>query len=285
MLDSRKSLPIFRQEWLGCTRCSLGSHREAIGGEIVFGEGTSNGVLLIGEGPGKEEEKKGRPFIGRSGQLLRKILSKLGMVDFYITNTVLCRSTEPVVDNMGNPLFSTFGDGPPQPRFKDKAPQQENLDACKSRLEEEIYLVDPIVIVALGAPAANALRGSKLKITEVRGNIEGISIPGVTESPVITEKKKVWARKADGKIIMPTEPTRVRYLMVPTVHPAYALRKIEDMSDENPFKMLAKDLRLAFDIYNKYMLEVNKVLPAETSSEIPLDAFTDELREEMESDG
>jgi DNA polymerase len=66
-----------REEWRGCTSCELGSRRIAAEGEFVFGEGLPRGIMFIGEAPTKEDEGTGRPFTGKSGQIVRKIIEKI----------------------------------------------------------------------------------------------------------------------------------------------------------------------------------------------------------------
>ncbi len=101
MADARKTLSILREEWESCTSCNLGVLREANRGRFVFGEGRTNGIMFIGEGPGKVEEEEGRSFIGPSGEILRGILKKLGIQDAYTTYLVACRSCSIATDDAG----------------------------------------------------------------------------------------------------------------------------------------------------------------------------------------
>jgi len=241
MPSIEKDLTDLRDEWESCTKCELGVRREAVGGEFVFGEGVEGGIMLIGEGPGKVEEEEGKPFIGPSGQkVLRPILEHLKMHDCYITNVVACRSCSEVTDAMGQPLMHGG-----QPSFKDEPPTKAQMDACLPRLWEEIYLVDPIVIVSLGAKAAEALSKGHISITKERGLTREIEVPGNWRAPVLTAKKQVWVRKEKGVLRCPTVQNMVRYILVPTLHPAYVLRKFSDKGPKSPLRVFGEDLSTA----------------------------------------
>jgi uracil-DNA glycosylase len=128
-----------------CHRCGLGATRL----HAVVGRGAVPApIMIVGEGPGQNEDEQGLPFVGRSGQLLERILAS---VDFsvdrevYICNVVRCR--------------------PPENRV----PTPEEIAACKPYLLEQIRLVNPQVILLTGATALKAVTGNKAAITKVRG--------------------------------------------------------------------------------------------------------------------
>jgi uracil-DNA glycosylase len=127
--------------------CHLGFNRR----NIVFGDGNANAELMfIGEAPGEEEDKQGKPFVGRSGQLLNKALNyvKINREDVYITNVVKCR--------------------PPNNR----APLPEEIKICKSLfLEKQIKIIQPKIIATLGSIATNAMLGEAIQITKIHGNV------------------------------------------------------------------------------------------------------------------
>ncbi|MCF7900137.1 uracil-DNA glycosylase [Candidatus Babeliales bacterium] len=129
-----------------CTLCPLGSLGRK---KIVFGSGNPDAtILLIGEGPGKEEDEQGLPFVGRSGKLLTKILLSIGIQrqDVYISNIVKCR--------------------PPSNR----APLQNEISICKKLLlEKQIEIIKPQVICTLGSVALNALLEQKTPLSTMRG--------------------------------------------------------------------------------------------------------------------
>jgi uracil-DNA glycosylase len=278
--DIRKSLPDLRAEWETCTACALGVRRKVVEGAFVFGEGVTGGIMFIGEGPGVNEEKQGRPFVGRSGTLLREILARLNVTDCYLTNIVTCRSCEVQTRADGSPIIGRSYNGKPGlPLYKDKAPYKPEIEACKARLYEEIYLVDPVIIVALGGTAAGALRGGSISISKERGTAEEITIPGSAWVPDLT-KAGAWARKVKGALTLPIVQNRVKYLMLPTLHPAYVLRTIDptkpnDLSAQVEFKNFVDDIKQAVNIYNRQMLETHGVIPGELAADAAYDVLLD----------
>lgn len=138
------SLEAIREDIGDCTRCKLHEHRRT----IVFGEGNPNAKLaFVGEGPGAEEDATGRPFVGRAGQLLDKIVAAIGLSreDVYIANIVKCRP----------PLNRT--------------PERDEVETCEPFLFRQLMLIRPRVIVALGSPAFQCLLRTKESITRSRG--------------------------------------------------------------------------------------------------------------------
>jgi DNA polymerase len=127
-----------------CTRCGLCETRNS----IVFGEGNPQArVVFVGEGPGEEEDRSGRPFVGRAGELLTKIIASVGWrrEDVYICNIVKCR--------------------PPGNRD----PRLEEVAMCQPFLERQLRAIGPRAIVTLGKPATSTLLGRAVSITRVRG--------------------------------------------------------------------------------------------------------------------
>jgi DNA polymerase len=139
------------REARACNLCRLAITRK----QVVFGEGNPKARLMfIGEGPGKDEDASGRPFVGRAGQLLTRIIEnglKLKREDVYITNVVKCR---PTVDGLGQ---------------RDRPPSPDEIAACAPYLRQQIELVSPEVIVTLGNPATRFLLGTAQGITRLRG--------------------------------------------------------------------------------------------------------------------
>ncbi len=134
-----------------CRKCTIGSQRR----NNVYGEGDPSArLMLIGEGPGETEDLMGRPFIGRAGQLLDKMIGAIGLAreDVYICNTVKCRPTLP---------------GTRGPR--NRAPEPDEMSNCRPFLDEQIDIIRPHVILALGAPAAKSFLGRDFQITKMRG--------------------------------------------------------------------------------------------------------------------
>jgi uracil-DNA glycosylase len=134
-----------------CRKCAIGYERR----NNVYGEGDPCArLMVVGEGPGETEDQLGRPFVGRAGQLLDRMLAaiELARAEVYICNTVKCRATLP---------------GPNGPR--NRAPEPEEMENCRPFLDEQIEIVSPHVILALGAPAAKSFLGRDFQITRMRG--------------------------------------------------------------------------------------------------------------------
>lgn len=149
-------LDAMRTEARGCVRCRLSETRT----QVVVGDGNPGAVLmLVGEGPGAQEDEAGRPFVGRSGKLLDEALREAGISrgDLYITNTVRCRPVE--IDGG---------------RFRNRPPKADETRACAVWMTSELELVDPRVVACIGGAAAKALIGRDFKITRHRGEL----IPG-----------------------------------------------------------------------------------------------------------
>lgn len=141
---SSQSLAAVREELGDCHRCRLSGTRK----NIVFGEGNEKaGLVFVGEGPGHEEDFQGRPFVGKAGQLLNRIISAIGMTrdGVYITNVVKCR--------------------PP----KNRAPLPDEIACCYPFLAKQLRIIRPRVICTLGTAAAQTLLRTDAGITTLRG--------------------------------------------------------------------------------------------------------------------
>ncbi len=173
-----------RKRAAGCDRCrSLGTLRD----QFVFATGNPAArLMLVGEAPGREEELRGEPFVGPAGELLTKILKAMGFErsDVYISNIVKWRpATAP-------------GD-----RKENRKPTKDEMEASKCYVLEEIAVVQPEVIVALGATAAQGLLDIDIPVGRARGTFRSVgTIPAlVTYHPSyllrnagVSEKRKVW---------------------------------------------------------------------------------------------
>lgn len=142
---SADALAAVRAEAMACTRCGLAAGRT----QVVFGVGDpAADLMFVGEGPGREEDLRGEPFVGRSGQLLdRLMVEELGRdrSHFYVANVVKCR--------------------PPHNRD----PRPEEIVACRPFLTAQLDLVDPVVVMTLGNFATRELLGTTEGIRRVRG--------------------------------------------------------------------------------------------------------------------
>jgi uracil-DNA glycosylase family protein len=194
--DPEAALKLLAAEAKGCTRCDL--YRNAT--QTVFGEGPADAsLMLVGEQPGDQEDLSGRPFVGPAGKVLDKALEAAGIerTDVYVTNAV-----------------KHFKNEQRGKRRIHKKPDTSEIDACRFWLGNEIDIVQPNVVVALGATAARALMRRALSINASRGRL--IALEGEMKAVI-------------------------------TVHPSYLLRLREARDKRREFDLLVKDLRLAAD--------------------------------------
>lgn len=171
--ERKKRLAVVAEQVRGCTRCRLHETRT----QTVFARGNPDAELVfVGEGPGAEEDRQGLPFVGAAGQLLDKMIVAMGYQpdEVYITNIVKCR--------------------PPNNR----KPEADEIEACTPYLREQLDLMSPKVMVALGATGASGLLGTQMGITRMRGT---------------------W------------KLYRGRIPLMPTFHPAYLLRSPDKKRD------------------------------------------------------
>ncbi len=167
-------LAVVRQDLGDCRRCQLSCLRT----KIVFGEGNPHARLVfVGEAPGADEDREGRPFVGRAGQLLTKIINAMGLArkDVYICNILKCR--------------------PPDNRN----PETPEIAACEPFLLRQLAAISPLVICTLGTFAAQALLKQKAPITALRGRF--YTYAGIKVMPTFhpayllrnpAAKKQVW---------------------------------------------------------------------------------------------
>lgn len=157
----------------GCVDCRLSKTRNS----VVFGSGNPDAdLMLIGEGPGAEEDRQGLPFVGQAGALLTKIIEAIGMTreQVYITNVVKCR--------------------PPQNRD----PNEDEAAACRRFLEGQVAQVKPRVIVALGKVAAQNLLDTNAPLGRLRGtwhDFRGVPVRA-TYHPAALLRNAAWKRPA-----------------------------------------------------------------------------------------
>lgn len=237
-MDKLHCLGALRQGWSQCQGCALAQHRQ----NIVFGYGSPNAqIMIIGEAPGENEDRSGLPFVGMAGLLLDQFLAETSARDevvaeqktllsikgtgqeaerrrnehrirlrellieeFYITNVVMCR--------------------PPENRD----PLTKEMEACRGRLLEQIYLVDPVLILAAGKFAAEAVIGKKISITGVHGELFDVVFHGRT--------------------------TIFHYPVMPVLHPAYLLRRNDFKQPGGEGEKTYNDFLRAMHIVDEYNL-------------------------------
>ncbi|WP_454332158.1 UdgX family uracil-DNA binding protein [Streptomyces glaucescens] len=190
------TLDTLRRAAADCRGCPL--HRDAT--QTVFGAGDAHArVMLVGEQPGDQEDRQGKPFVGPAGKLLDRALAEAGIDpgEAYVTNAV---------------KHFKFTRAEPRKRRIHKAPSLREMTACGPWLAAELALVEPELIVVLGATAGKALLGSSFRVGEVRGTVLEREIHGRAER------------------------------LVPTVHPSSVLRTDDR---EGAYQGLVADLKVA----------------------------------------
>jgi uracil-DNA glycosylase len=193
------TLPRLREAAAGCRGCHLFENAT----QTVFGEGArAAGVMLVGEQPGDQEDLAGKPFVGPAGRLLDQALEEAGIDrrQAYVTNVVK--------------HFKW------QPRGKRRIHQKPNwteMAACRPWLDAELEVVEPDVVVCLGATAAQALIGRDFRVSRQRGEL--------VDSPL------------------------ARYVLA-TVHPSSILRQRDDASRETEYAAFVEDLRVVPPLLN-----------------------------------
>ena len=173
---------------LACEQCELCETRT----NVVFGEGNPDTPLvIIGEGPGENEDATGRPFVGRAGALLDQALRENGLTrkHVYITNVIKCRA-----------CISEAG------RTRNRPPRTSEIAACSYWLDRQLALIQPLVILCLGAPAANTIIHRDFRMTQERGK---------------------WFE------------TRYARYAIAALHPAYILRQDGEMYEQTRSSLVA----------------------------------------------
>ena len=190
-IPSHLSLPTLREAAARCTGCDL--YKQAT--QTVFGEGaTQASILLVGEQPGDQEDRAGHPFVGPAGKILDKALTEAGIDrrDLYVTNAVKHFKWEP----QGK-------------RRKHKKPSAAEIAACRPWLEAELQVVQPRVVVCLGATAAQSVFAKAVRLGDMRG--------------------RAWSTPHAASVFV-------------TVHPSAILRHPESAQREQEYRRFVRDL-------------------------------------------
>jgi len=151
MTDIEQRIEELKAEAAECRRCELCETRT----NVVFGEGNPvTPLVLIGEGPGANEDATGRPFVGRAGQLLDQALRENGITrkHVYICNILKCRAS--ITENGS---------------VRNRPPRLSEVNACLPWLQQQLEIIQPLVILCLGGPAANVIIHKDFKMTKERG--------------------------------------------------------------------------------------------------------------------
>lgn len=192
---------------LKCTKCKLHKTRS----NVVFSAGPENAkLMIIGEGPGQNEDEQGLPFVGRAGKMLDKVFESVGLnrkEHLYICNIVKCR--------------------PPDNR----APEDEERDACSGYIKAQIFFNDPKIIILAGSTAIKGILKIKSPaITKIRG--EWIDVSKIKE--LSDDDKKLL----EGRKIMAI------------FHPSYLLRQEWNKAPDSPKALMQKDIEEIRRVFN-----------------------------------
>lgn len=195
------ALRTLKEAEAGCSRCSLYLHAT----QVVPGEGPADARLMfVGEQPGDAEDRRGLPFVGPAGRLLDQAIADAGLdrIRIFLTNAVK------------HFKFEQRGK-----RRLHKRPNAYEIDRCRWWLDQERAIVEPVIVVALGATAARAVLGRSVTVSKVRGEILADN---------------------DG------DPVLI------TVHPSYLLRIQEDDERAKAYRSFVKDLRVCAEALERF---------------------------------
>jgi uracil-DNA glycosylase len=219
---TRTLLSKLREDWGICKRCGLAETRH----KLVFGEGNPNAdILVVGEAPGAKEDLTGLPFQGDAGEVLNGFLKRFDLdrrTDLYITNVVCCRPTMEVMDERTGEV-----------RLDNRPPSKQERLACRPRLLDIVYIVDPLLIITIGKVPYQALLGKAPKMASVRGRMQTLTLAG--------------------------KYTDIRYAVLPMYHTAFLLRT-HDQRNEGPWGRTYRDWALACDVID-YLREAYQGIP------------------------
>jgi len=278
-----KPLHALASEWAGCRACSLGERRLDHGAPFTPGEGKRRGLMVIGDAPQIEEEDAARVFAGDASLWFRTLLGGWKISRLYLTYTVACRSCSVITLPTGEPrMFRGYG-GTPEVRWRDSMPLPDQVKACRDRLMEEIYTVDPLVIVALGGRVLEALTGRACtSIHAARGKEIHIEVPGLGSRMLLTEKRRQWVRKVRGVEVAPTTPAAVRYLVMPTFPLFFMKDREADDSAESPKRLIARDTYRAVQIYRRMLAATDNIHDQPHQPTLSAEEAAERAQEEMQ---
>lgn len=213
-----RSLAAIAEQAMICRRCDIWK----CGGRVVFGEGVvAASLMLVGEQPGDQEERAGHPFVGPAGRLLDEALEAAGFDrdTVYVSNVV-----------------KHFKFEPRGKRRLHQRPTAGEIDICKWWLWQEIRLVQPRLVLALGASAVRGLLGRTVPVGKSRGHIMAIGMPDAAAVPDTIPQADLLRREHDwqGSLLV-------------SIHPSFILRQRDDTSRRREKQGFIKDLKRAKD--------------------------------------
>lgn len=211
MSDIEQRMTELRAQVLQCSECELCRTRT----KVVFGEGNPvTPLVFVGEGPGATEDATGRPFVGRAGQMLDQALAANGITrkHVFICNVVKCRAS--LIENGS---------------VKNRPPRPSEINACLPWLQKQLEIVQPLVIVSLGAPSANIIIHKDFKMTKERG------------------------------LFFPTQYAKIA---IAALHPSYVLRQ-----HGNEFEAARESLVVDIEAARKKVIELKREAKSSTEQD------------------
>jgi uracil-DNA glycosylase len=238
------NLPMLHEQWRDCTACDLANWRVLHGQQALIGAGRTGGVMFIGEAPCEHDMREGQVFSHAEGYILQAAIKKLNLDRVYMTNLVGCRSCKQKTNVDGTLRFQkNYKTGEEFPEIEDTSVKRHHVKACRPRLETEIYLVDPVLIITLGSEATYGLLGKKLNLSEFHGEAQTYRLPGRSRIP-----------KEVNSASMRT--FEVKYTVIPVFRPHTLQINHANAQINNPTQKFVEGMKRAAIIYDRYMYEV-----------------------------
>lgn len=218
--SKKELLEEFSSIYLKCDKCPL--HKNKFVHRKVMGTGhIRSDIMIIGMSPGKEEDEEGVPFVGPTGNKLQEVLQECGLWfnTVWRTNLVLCRAAEV---KMG------------KKNVTNREPSDLEIKACLERLNKEIYIVDPKIILMLGGAVSDTLIGGKANLSKYRGEVTEIVIKG-KHGPV-------------------------PYAAMPIYHPSYLVKQGAKSSDRTGiFPSMVNEINKAKKLASEFSFNSKKI--------------------------
>lgn len=258
-------------KWSGCRQCKLGDNLALRATDTPEGDeppqqprrtGSSHGLLVVGLAPSRNDERDGAHF-GRGpwnrdkrtydpsgGDLLKALFRKLQMGQVFYTSLVACRSCELQLNEDGTPR--TFErKGAQMPYYKDRPPLYPEISACQPRLWEEIYCVDPLLILSTQPEVTQYLLGKRCLAD---GEVGQMGIPGVTKIPR-QDARGQYTRMMRGVRVPYLTPTLLKYPVMQIPNPDLALQRHANKRQDGELNQLKQCVQLAVQVYQRYREE------------------------------
>lgn len=260
-IDGRKPLFTLYGQWKDCTACELGHLRETSGNPTVHGDGVTGGIMVIGSAPSLNDQQSGYLFSddreAKGDVFIRETIQELGLDRYvYYATALMCRACEHGREKETNNLML---DRRGRPWLRDIALRATHAAACAPRIKEEIYLVDPVIIVALGKEVGDAIGGRALSLAKNSRDVQIVEIPGAGDVASITDKKGAWLRKVRGQWVRPTVKRTVQYPLIVAADPrAFVDRYSKDERLNSPKNAFKETMTNVKDVYFKYIEEMQR---------------------------